>query len=260
MKKLVLASTLLAATALAQPKAGAPATPAASAQKTIILVHGAFADGSSWDKVVPTLLAKGYNVVALHEPLSSLADDVAATTRAIEQAPGDVILVGHSYGGVIITEAGNNPKVTGLVYVAAFGPDAGESITTLGKGQPVPAWQPTLKVDSGGFATLPPESVAKYFAQDLPAADSRLLAVKEGPTSVKVFDGAIKTAAWKTKPSWYIRAEDDKMIDPNGEAMFAKRMKATTTSIKGASHVVMLSHAKEVANVILTAAAAPAKK
>jgi pimeloyl-ACP methyl ester carboxylesterase len=233
----------------------AHASPArADPAKSIVLVHGAFADGSSWDKVVPLLQAKGYTVVAVQNPLSSLADDVAATKRALEGVPGPVILVGHSWGGAVITEAGSDPKVAGLVYVAAFGFDEGESVTALGKGKPAPAWAGALVVDSGGFARLPVDSVLKDFAQDLPAADAKLIAVKQGPVNVKCFDDTIKTAAWKTKPSWYVRSDMDHMIDPAAQEFMAKRMKSTLTSLH-ASHVSMVSKPKEVAAVILAAAA-----
>ncbi len=254
MNKLTLALvTGVSLTAAAQPKpAAAPVVP--PVQKTVVLVHGAFADGSSWDKVVPLLEAKGFNVIAVQNPLSSLADDVAATKRAIEQAPGKVILVGHSYGGMIISEAGNNDKVEALVYVAAFAPDANESITDMGKGKPAPSWAGSLKVDSGGFAWLPTDIVAKDFAQDLSPAEQKLVAAKQGPTSVKVFDAKVASPAWKTKPSWYIVASEDHMIDPQGEAGMAKRANATTTTLKG-SHVIMLSKAKETAAVIFAAAA-----
>lgn len=234
-----------------------PSVASADAPKpTIVLVHGAFADGASWNKVIPLLEAKGYTVVAVHDPLSSLADDVAQTTRAIDQQPGDVILVGHSYGGYVISDAGNDPKVKALVYVAAFVPDAGETITDMGKGQPVPPWQPTLQVDKGGFATLPTDSVLKYFAPDLPVAEGRLVAATQGPISTTVFGAKLKSGspAWKTKPSWYVRAESDQMIDPAGQAAMAKRANATVTSIKS-SHVAMLSHPADVAKVILAAAA-----
>jgi pimeloyl-ACP methyl ester carboxylesterase len=249
-------SLALAALALT---VGTTTASADTAKPTIVLCHGAFADGASWDKVIPLLEAKGYTVVAIHEPLSSLADDVAVAKRAIAQQPGDVILVGHSYGGMIITDAGNDPKVKALVYVAAFAPDANETITDLGKGKPAPPWQAQLKVDSAGFATLPADAVAKYFAPDLAPAEIKLVAATQGPISTTVFGAKVATPAWKTKPSWYLRAEDDQMIDPAGQALMAKRANATVTSIKS-SHVAMLSHPADVAKVILAAATAPAKK
>jgi pimeloyl-ACP methyl ester carboxylesterase len=223
--------------------------------KTIVLVHGAFADGSSWDKVFPLLAAKGYNVVAVHEPFTSFADDVAATRRAIELQPGEVILVGHSYGGAVITEAGNSEKVIRLVYVAAFAPDAGESINDLGKGQPAPRWLSALKIDSGGFAWLPPEIIATEFAQDLPPTEVRLLASKQGPILTRNFDAKITNAAWKAKPTSYLQTTEDHMIAPRAQAFMAKRMNATVTSVS-ASHVAMLSKPKDVAAAILQAAAA----
>jgi pimeloyl-ACP methyl ester carboxylesterase len=244
----IVGNLLCAALAVAPAAADAP-------KKTIVLVHGAWANGSSWDKVVPLLLAKGYKVVAVHEPLSSLVDDVAAVKRVVDAQPGDVVLVGHSYGGVIITEAGNDPKVTNLVYVAAFGPDANESINDLAKGAPTPDWQKTLQVIDG-YAALSDEAVAHDFAQDLGRADQKLLAVTQGWTATKAFDGKVSTAAWKTKPSWFIVATNDRMIGRAPEEQMAKRMKAKTTSL-ASSHVVMLSKPREVAAVILDAASAP---
>jgi len=225
---------------------------AGSSKPTIVLVHGAWADGSSWDKVAPLLMAKGYDVVAVHEPLSSLGDDVAAVKRVIDAQPGDVVLVGHSYGGVIITEAGNDPKVKQLVYVAAFGPDANESVNDLGKAGPPPDWAKTLKVEDG-YAVLSTDAVAKDFAQDLSKGDQALLATKQGWTAMKVFDGKPATAAWKSKPSWFVVAAQDHMIPPAAEEQMAKRMNAKITTLK-ASHVVMLSKPNEVAAVILDAA------
>jgi pimeloyl-ACP methyl ester carboxylesterase len=242
-------SLLVLSSAIAEP---------AKPQRSIVLVHGAFADGSSWDKVVPLLQAKGYSVVAVHEPLTSLADDVAATKRAIDAQPGEVILVGHSYGGAVISEAGNNSKVVGLVYVAAFAPDTGESVNDLGNGKPAPGWIPGVRVDEGGFATLSAATVATYFAQDLPAGELQVMFAKQGPISLKNLDEKIKSAAWHSKPVWYVRASQDMMIDPAGEAYWAKRMNATTLSLVS-SHVAMLSKPKEVADVILRAAAAPSK-
>jgi pimeloyl-ACP methyl ester carboxylesterase len=250
---LAFAIVHLTSSVAAEPAAGPPAP---TAKPTIVLVHGAFADGASWNKVIPLLQAKGYTVVAVHDPLSSLPDDVAQTTRAIDAQQGDVILVGHSYGGFVITDAGNDPKVKALVYVAAFAPDVNESITDMGKGQPVPPWQPLLKVDSGGYATLPTDAVLKYFAQDLAPAEAKNLAATQGPLSTTILGAKLKSAApaWKSKPSWYVRAENDLMLDPNAQAAMAKRANATVTSIKS-SHVVMLSHPADVAKVILVAAA-----
>jgi pimeloyl-ACP methyl ester carboxylesterase len=248
----MLKTLSVAAVGLAATAAGASAD-TAKAPTTVVLVHGAFADGSSWDKVTPSLEAKGFRVVAVYDPMSSLADDVAATRRVIEAQPGRVILVGHSYGGAVITEAGNDPKVAALVYVAAFVPDAGESINDLGKGQPAPPWVKQLVVDRGGFASLPAEVVAKDFAQDLSAADARLLAAKQGPIAARCFDDKITTAAWRTRPSWYVRAEADHMIDPAAQAAMAKRANAKVTSVKG-SHVIMLSRPAEVVATILAAA------
>jgi pimeloyl-ACP methyl ester carboxylesterase len=222
--------------------------------KTIVLVHGAFADGSAWDRVAPILVAKGYNVVAVHQSLASFDADVDATKRVIEAQAGKVVLVGHSYGGAVITEAGNSDKVTALVYVAAFAPDAGESINDLGKGQPPPPWVTKLVVDRGGFATLPAALVAADFSQDLPPAESRLLAIKQGPIAARNFDAKITTAAWHTKPSWYVRSENDHMIAPAAQALMAKRANAKVTSLH-TSHVPMLSKPNEVAAVILAAAA-----
>lgn len=237
--------------------ATAHAAPAGKAPTTIVLVHGAFADGSSWDRVTPLLEARGYKVVAVYDPMSSLADDVAATRRVIDAQPGPVVLVGHSYGGAVITEAGNDSKVAALVYVAAFAPDSGESINGLGQGQPPPPWVTQLVVDSGGFASLPAEVVANDFAQDVTPAEARLLATKQGPIALRCFDDHITQAAWHTKPTWYVRAEADHMIDPGAQAVMAKRANAKLTSVR-ASHVVMLSRPREVAAVILAAASTAA--
>jgi pimeloyl-ACP methyl ester carboxylesterase len=222
--------------------------------KAIVLVHGAWADGSSWDKVVPTLLESGHKVVAVHQPLSSLADDAAAVRRVINAQPGPVLLVGHSYGGVVITEAGNHDKVAGLVYVAAFAPDAGESVNDLGKSGPPPAWAKTMRVEDG-YAVLSAEAVASEFAQDLSAIEQKILAAKQGWTSMVAFDGKPSRAAWKSKPSWFIVAGNDRMIPPQAEEFMATRMKAKVTKL-AASHVVMLSKPREVAAVILEAAKA----
>jgi pimeloyl-ACP methyl ester carboxylesterase len=253
---LTLVVAIVPGIAYSQGARGGPTEAAATTKPVIVLVHGAWADGSSWDKVMPLLQAKGYNVVAVHLPMTSTADDVAATTRAIEQQSGDVVLVAHSYGGNVISQAGNNPKVKALVYVAAFGLDDGESINGIGKNQAPPAWSKIIKPDSGGFLWLPADGIAKYFAPDLPAADQRLIAAKQAPFQSKDLDEPMKSPAWKAKPNWYVVAKNDQMIDPKAEQMFAKRMNAKTTTVDS-SHVAMLAKPRQVAAVILDAATAP---
>ena len=234
---------------------GAGTVGAAPAQpvKNILLVHGAFADGSSWAKVIPILQAKGYKVTAVQNPLTSLADDVAATRRALAQLEGPVILVGHSWAGVVITEAGVDPKVVGLVYVAAFAPDRGEVIGELGKAYPPPPALAAPIVDKEGFLSLPTEAVVKHFASDLPPSEAQVLAATQGPIAASAFGAQVSAVAWKTKPSWFIVSKLDGAIAPDEERFFAKRMKATTTELN-TSHVAMLSQPKAVAAVIMEAA------
>ena len=222
--------------------------------KNIVFVHGAFADGSSWAKVIPILQARGYNVTAVQNPLTSFADDVAATNRALALQTGPVILVGHSWGGVVITETGMDPKVVGLVYVSAFAPDAGEVVGDIGKTYPPPPSFAAPIIDKQGFMSLPTDAFVKHFASDLPAAEARVLAATQGPINASAFGTKVSTVAWKTKPSWYIVSKLDGAIAPDEERFFAKRMKATTTELS-ASHVPMLSKPKGVAAVIMDAAA-----
>ena len=222
--------------------------------KNIVLVHGAFVDGSSWFRVIPILQAAGYNVTAVQIPLTSLADDVATTQRELARQDGPVILVGHSWGGVVITQAGLDPKVVGLVYVAAFGPDEGEAVAELGKAYPPPPALAAPVVDKLGFIKVPAEAVVKNFAADLPASEGRVAAATQGPIHASAFEAKVSGAAWKTKPSWYIVSALDEAIAPEEERFFAKRMKAKSTEVK-ASHVSMLSQPKAVAAVIMDAAA-----
>lgn len=222
-------------------------------KKTVVLVHGTFADGSSWAKIIPLLQAKGLNVVAVQNPLTSLADDVVATKRAIDSAPGEVILVGHSWGGTVITQAGNNDKVTALVYIAAFAPSKGESVNDILKNYGEPEWYKSVNVDSGGFLTLKPEAVGKFFAQDLSAAQINIIAATQGAVLPSAFGDKITESAWSSKPSWYIVAASDRMIFPDLEKATAKKIGATTTVLQS-SHVPMLSKPKEVADVIVAAA------
>ncbi len=222
--------------------------------KNIILVHGAFADGSSWSKVIPLLQTKGYKVTSVAIPLTSFKDDVAATKRALAAQDGPVILVGHSYGGVVITEAGNDPKVVGLVYVAAFAPDAGQSIVDVSKDFPKPLGLEKLVPQPDGFLLLSPDGIKSGFAQDLSKEEQNLLIAVQPDTSGSLFAAEPTEAAWHNKPSWYIVASNDHMITPENEVSMAKQIKATTTTLPS-SHVVMLSHPNEVAKVIEDAAA-----
>ena len=228
----------------------APAEPV----KNIVLVHGAFADGSSWARVITILQAKGYNATAVQLPLSGFADDVAATNRALARQTGPVILVGHSWAGVVITETGMDPKVAGLVYVAAFGPDAGEVVGDLGKPYPPPPALANPIVDKEGFMTMPVDAFVEHFAQDLPPAEARVGFATQGPINASAFGTKVTSVAWKTKPSWYIVSKQDGAIAPDAERFFAKRMKATTTELD-TSHVAMLSKPNDVAAVIMDAAA-----
>jgi pimeloyl-ACP methyl ester carboxylesterase len=226
---------------------------AAEGVHNIILVHGAWADGSSWAKVIAPLQARGFNVVAVKNPLTSLADDTAATRRAITLMDGPVLLVGHSYGGAVITEAGSDPKVAGLVYVAAFAPDEGQAVGELGKDLPPAPGGAELRPDAQGFLSMTTQGIEENFAQDLPMIERKVLAATQGPTSGACFGAKISSAAWHVKPTWYVVADNDRMIPPELERQFAKAMNAKTLSLPS-SHVPMLSHPVEVANFIADAA------
>jgi len=226
---------------------------AADGVRNVVLVHGAWADGSSWAKVIPLLEKAGLKATAVQNPLTSFEDDVAATKRAIALADGPVILVGHSWGGVVITEAGADPKVAGLVYVAAFAPEVGVPVGELGKDFPPPPGGAEIRPDAAGYLTLTTKGVMQFFAPDLPLAQRKLVAATQGQTNSTVFGAKVTTAAWKTKPSWYVVAGNDKMIQPDLERQFAKTIKAKTITVPS-SHVAMLSHPNEVAKLIIDAA------
>jgi pimeloyl-ACP methyl ester carboxylesterase len=223
----------------------------APAKPTIILVHGLWADGSCWSKVIPGLLEKGYKVIAVQNPTTSIEDDVAATQRAIESAGGDVILVGHSWGGFVISEAGKDPHVKALVYVAAFAPDKGETLTSLFEKAP-PTQLTSYLQTVDGFITLSKDGVTKAFADDLPANEQNMVFTVQQPASQNVFKAVGNNAAWKQKPSWYIVASEDKTIHPDLERIMAERAKAKIAVIQS-SHVPMLSHPEKVLDVILSA-------
>ncbi|RZJ38022.1 MAG: alpha/beta hydrolase [Chryseobacterium sp.] len=219
---------------------------------TIIFVHGLFADGSSWSEVIPTLLSSGYEVISVQNPTSSLSEDVAYTKRAIDRAAGPVILVGHSWGGFVITEAGNDPKVKGLVYVAALAPDKGETLAGLSATAPATELGKYL-VQSNGYMTLSKEGVQKVFAEDLSPSQQDVVYATQNAANGKVFGDTVTEAAWKTKPSWFVVAKSDKSLHPDLQRFFVKRMKAKSTEVD-ASHVVMISKPKEVLRLILEAA------
>lgn len=221
--------------------------------KNVILVHGAWTDGSSWSKVIPRLEAKGYHVVAVQLPLTSLTDDVAAVDRALKLEDGPVVLVGHSYGGVVITEAGNDPKVTVLVYVAAFAPDQGESALSLSKAAPPVPLGTEFRPDQSGFLKLTDKGISEDFGQDLSKEEKRVLAATQGPTSVNALGANITTPAWRSKPSSYIVASEDRAVSPELEKQTAAKINAEVTVVSS-SHLVMLSHPEEVASVIIKTA------
>jgi pimeloyl-ACP methyl ester carboxylesterase len=246
IKSLLLASSL--AVAFAPAIAADPDT-----RTTVVLVHGAFADGSSWNKVIPLLQAKGLKVVAVQNPLTSLADDVAFTNRAINAQAGPVVLVGHSWGGAVITQAGGNDRVKALVYVAAFAPSVGENALDGAKAFPAAPGLASPIATPDGYLTLSPETVAKHFAQDVPAAEANLIATTQGAVRAANFEEKVTVAAWTNKPSWYIVANNDHMINPDAERALAKKINATTTSLPS-SHVAMVSHPAQVAKVIVEAA------
>ena len=225
-----------------------------SGKTTVVLVHGAFADGSSWNKVIPRLHAKGLKVISVQNPLTSLADDVAATRRVLDVQTGPVVLVGHSWGGMVITEIGNHPRVKSLVYVAAFAPAVGQSITDMTKDYPPASGLGHVVADKEGFVTMTFEGISKHFAQDIPDAEARLVAATQGPIRASAFEDKVTQAAWSAKPSWFIVSEKDRMIQPVLQNANAGQISATTIRLP-AGHVPQLSRPAEVAAAILSAAA-----
>ncbi len=233
----------------------ASAASAESVKPSIVLVHGAFADASSWSKVIPILQKDGYYVTAVQIPLTSLPDDVATTKRVIDAQKGPIVVVGHSYAGMVITDAAaGNSNVKSLVYVDAFAPDAGEVAGNVGVNFPPAPLATTLVPDAAGFLYVDRAKVHDVFAKDMPEADARIIAVTQKPVNSSVFAAKVTNVAWKTIPSWFIIGTEDRSINPDLLRFYAKRMGAKTTEIKGASHVPFLSHPKAVAAVIEAAA------
>jgi pimeloyl-ACP methyl ester carboxylesterase len=225
-----------------------------SEQPNVVLVHGAWADGSSWSAVIRALHAKGYNVTAPQLPETSLADDVARLRQVLARQSAPIVVAGHSYGGQVMTALGTEaPNITGLVYVAAFGLDEGESLgALLGSGPPTPALA-HLIVDEQGFGWLPEEDFVSHFAADLDPADARVLHAVQQGLSMSTFGDVMGTPAWKSHPSWYLVATNDEAIPPDAERMFAKRMGAHTIEV-ASSHLAMISHPGEVVELIELAA------
>ena len=221
---------------------------------TIVLVHGAWADGSSWNKVILLLQAKDLPVVAVQIALTSIEDDVAATNRIIAETEGPIILVGHSWGGMAVTQAGVDPKVAALVYISAFAPDVGESGSSLISAHPTPPALSTMVTGSAGFVYQTIDGVLKNIAPDIPAAEARALAVTQRRLAGKAFGQTVTVAAWKSKPSWFIVTADDRVVSAELQAAEAKRMEARITVLQS-SHMPLLSHPGEVATVIEEAAA-----
>ncbi len=223
--------------------------------KTVVLVHGGFVDGSGWEGVYKILREDGYTVAIVQNPTISLNDDVAATKRIIAAQNGSVILVGHSYGGVVVTEAGNDPKVAGLVYITAFAPDKGESVSSLIKDPPPGAPVPPILPPQDGYLFLDKAKFAASFAADVETEKAAFMADSQVPWGVEALSGAITEPAWKTKPSWYLVATDDKMIPPPAQRFMAQRAGSTVAEAAG-SHAIYVSQPNAVAAIIEKAAGA----
>ncbi len=219
--------------------------------KNVVLVHGAFADGSGWEPVAQILMNDGYKVSVVQHPETSYADDQKYTKAAIDAMGGPVVLVGHSYGGSVITEAGNHPNVKALVYIAAFALDAGESCASIEAA--VPQASKAFKADSNGNWWIEQEHFAADFAADLPKDQAEFMAISQVPISTDAFTHKVTNPAWKTRPTWYMVATEDRSINPEQERMMAKRAHATMVEVK-ASHVAYMSHPKEAAKLIEEAA------
>jgi len=248
-KSVVRLSVLLAAMVAIGP----PAWAAQLKAKTAVLVHGAFADGSSWEKVIPYLEKAALKVVAVQNPLDSLDNDVAATKRAIRNAEGPIVLVGHSWAGAVITEAGNDEKVKSLVYVAAYAPDKGESVHSATSKYPDPESLKTFVKDPDGYLTISEEGIKRYFAADLSPEEQAVVAATQGPFHIRTLTAPVSQAAWREKPTFMVVATKDAIIPPQMESDQVKAAKATAIEVPS-SHVAMLSFPKEVAELIIKAA------
>jgi pimeloyl-ACP methyl ester carboxylesterase len=235
------------------------AQPSGGTVKNIVLVHGAFADGSSWAKVIPILESRGFHVTAVQNPLTSLADDANATRRVIAQQDGPVILVGHSWGGAVITEAGDDPKVAGLVYIGAYVPDVGASANETSAPFGATPGQKCIQVDSQHFAWMSEEGILHYFADGLPMPERRLVFAVEGQIYGPMFDEKLTHAAWKSKPSWHVISENDHTLTSAMERAGAEKAGGKAIALP-TCHVAMLQEPEKVADVITEAAQDVIKK
>lgn len=248
MKVLTAAAAVAAILATASPIAAI-----ASTAHNVVLVHGAFANKSSWDKVALLLRKKGFKVTEVDNPLTSLEDDVAATRKVLAAQQGATVLVGHSWGGVVIGEVGDSPNVKALVYVAAFAPDKGESVQTLSASGPPTEGGKAIRPDATGFLSVDPVAFPHVFAGDVPAEEAAKMANSQLPLSGAAFGTAATVAAWHVKPTYYAISANDLMIPPQAEALFAQRMKAETVTLQS-SHASLVSHPAAVAALIEKAA------
>jgi pimeloyl-ACP methyl ester carboxylesterase len=243
------ALALLDRSGLAEARVPRRAPPRA---RNVVLVHGAYADGSSWAAVVAPLEAAGLHVTAVQNPLTSLADSVAATRRALAMEQGPTVLAGHSWAGTVVSEVGNEPGITALVFVAARAPDAGEDFTALGKRFPTPPASAGL-VTTNGWAQLNEQAFINDFANGVDPVTARALLAAQSPVAATLFGGRTTTAAWQSKPSWYAVSRQDRTINPEFERFLANRMKATTIEVDS-GHLSLVSHPKEIAALIVAAA------
>jgi pimeloyl-ACP methyl ester carboxylesterase len=251
-------ATLLRGGLVAQagPRNEGPGRP--SRRTTVVLVHGAFADGTGWQRVIPLLERDGYNVIAVQNPLSSLEADVDTTKRVIDAQKDPVVVVGHSYGGAVITgAAAGNTNVKALVYINAFAPEAGEAIGAFGKQYPS-ALDTALKPDAAGFLYIDREKFRDVFARDVSATDAAVMAAAQKPVSRSVFGASVAQPAWKAIPSWYLVSQEDRALNPELERFYARRIRATTIEVKS-SHVAFVSHPDAVVRLIEQAASVAVK-